>query len=39
MPEVHERQLGFNTVLVDHLKERYKNLKKQNIHNIFIKTN
>ena len=42
MPEMHLRQRGFNIVLVGHLKKmkkEYKNLKKQKIHDIFIKTN
>ena len=44
MPEMHLRQSGFTNSLVrvDHLqktKKEYKNLKKQEIHNIFIKTN
>ena len=40
IPEMHLRQLGF-TVLVEHLlktKKEYQNLKKQEIHDIFIKT-
>ena len=39
MPEMH---LNLHIVLVDHLqktKKEYKNLKKQEIHDIFIKTN
>ena len=42
MPEIHLRQQGFRLVLVDHLqktKNKYKNLKKQEIQDIFIKTN
>ena len=43
MPEMHLRQPGFtHIVLVYHLqktKKEYKNLKKQEIHDIFIKTN
>ena len=38
MPEMHLRQPGF----VDHLqktRKEFKNLKKQEIHDIFIKTN
>ena len=41
MPEMHLR-LDLHRVLVDHLQKattEYKNLKKQEIHNIFIKTN
>ena len=39
MPEIH---LDLHIVLVDHLqktKKEYKNLEKQEIHDIFIKTN
>ena len=39
MPEIH---LDLHIVLVDHLqktKNEYKNLEKQEIHDIFIKTN
>ena len=42
MPEIHSRQPGFTIVLVDHLpktKKECKNLKKQEIQDIFIKTN
>ena len=42
MPEIHLRNLNLLIVLVDHLqktKNEYKNLKKQEIHDIFIKTN
>ena len=42
MPEMYLRQAGFNIVLVDHLqktKKEYKNSKKQEIEDIFIKTN
>ena len=42
MPEMYLRQSGFNIVLVDHLqktKKEYKNSKKQEIEDIFIKTN
>ena len=42
MPEIHLRQLDLLIVLVDHLqktKKKYENLKKQEIHNIFFKTN
>ena len=42
MPETHLRKSGFKVVLVDHLqktKEEYKNLKKQELHDIFLKTN
>ena len=42
MHEMHLRQPEFNIVVVDHLQKAekgYKNLKKQEIHNIFIKTN
>ena len=43
MPEMNLREPGFTyIVLVDHFqktKKEYKNLKKQEIHNIFIKTN
>ena len=41
VPEMHSRQPGFTIVLVDHLqktKKECKNLKKQEIHDIFIKT-
>ena len=41
MPEMHVRQ-DLQIVLVDHLqktKKEYKNIKKQEIHNILIKTN
>ena len=41
MPEMHLRMAEF-TVLVDHLqktKKETKNLKEQDIYNIFIKTN
>ena len=38
MPETHLRQPGF-TVLVLKIKKEYKNIKKQDIHNIFIKRN
>ena len=40
MPEMHLRQPGLHIVLVDHLqktKKEYKNLKKQEIHDRFIK--
>ena len=40
-PEMHLR-LDLHRVLVDHLQKattEYKNLKKQEIHNIFTKTN
>ena len=43
MPEMHLRQPGFPyIVLVDHLqktKKEYKNLKIQEIHDIFFKMN
>ena len=42
MLEMHLRQPGFSIVLVDHLqitKKEHKNLNKQEIHDIFIKTN
>ena len=41
MPEIHLRQLGFTIVLVDRLQKtkKYKNLKKQDIYDPFIKTN
>ena len=42
MPEMHLRQPGLHIVLVDHLqktKKEYKNLKKQEIHDRFIKMN
>ena len=47
MPEMHLRHptlhdQDLHTVLVDHFqkaKKKYKNLKKQEIHDIFIKTN
>ena len=42
MPEMHLRQPGFNIALVDYLqksKKESKNLKKQEIHDICIKTN
>ena len=42
MPEVYLRQPGFTYStygLFTKNKERFKNLKKQEIHNIFIKTN
>ena len=45
MPEMHSKftySLNLHIVLVDHLqktKKDYKNLKKQEIHNIFNKTN
>ena len=42
MPEMHLRQSGFKYSTVDHLqktKKEYKNLKKQEIHDIFIKAN
>ena len=42
MPGMHLRQLDLHIVLVDHLQEtkkKHKNLKKQEIHEIFIKTN
>ena len=41
-PEMHLRDQDLHRVLVDHLqkaKKKYKNLKKQEIHNMFIKTN
>ena len=41
MPELHLRQ-DLYTVLADHLQKatkEYKNLKKQGIHDIFIKMN
>ena len=41
MPDIHLRQPGLPTVLVDHLlktRKVYKNLKKQEIQDIFIKT-
>ena len=40
MPKMHFRDLHIN--LLDHLqtpKKEYKNLKKQEIHDIYIKTN
>ena len=43
MPEMHLRQSGLvDLLLVDHLQEtrkEIKNLKEQEIHNIFIKKN
>ena len=42
MPEMYLRQPGFTYStygLFTKNKERFKNLKKQEIHNIFIKTN
>ena len=42
MPEMQLRQLGFTYSALDHLqktKKESKNLKKQKIHDIFIKTN
>ena len=42
MPELHLRQPGFGysaCVPLQKTKKEYKNLKKQEIHNIFIKTN
>ena len=42
MLDMHLRQRVLHTVLVEHLqktKKEYKNLKKQEIHGIFIKTN
>ena len=42
MPEMHLYSLDLHIVLVDHLqktKKEYKNLKKQEIQDIFIKTN
>ena len=42
MPEMHLRQPIFLKVLADHLlktKKDYKNSKKQEIHDIYIKTN
>ena len=42
MPECTYDNLNLNIVLVDHLqktKKEYINLKKQEIHNIFIKMN
>ena len=42
MPEMYLKQPRFTIVLVDYLiktKKEYKNLKKQEIHDIFIKKN
>ena len=42
MSEIHLRQPGLHITLVDHLqkaKKECENLKKQEIHDIFIKTN
>ena len=42
MPEIHLKQPGFTTVLLDHLlktKKEFKNLKKQKIQAIFTKMN
>ena len=42
MFEMHLRQPGLHTVLADQLqktRKKYKNLKKQQIDDIFIKTN
>ena len=42
MSEMHLRQPGFTCMLMGHLlntKKEYKSLKKQKIHNMFIKTN
>ena len=42
MPEMHIRQPDLHIVLVVHslkIKKEYKNLKKQEIQDIFIKTN
>ena len=42
MPEMQLRQPGFTCSALDHLqktKKESKNLKKQKIHDIFIKTN
>ena len=42
MPEMQLRQPGFTYSALDHLqktKKESKNLKKQKIHDIFIKTN
>ena len=41
MPQIYLRQPRLQKILVDRLpktKEEYKNLKKQKIHDIFIKT-
>ena len=42
MPEMHLRHLGFTYSACGTFtknKEKYKNLKKQEVHDIFIKTN
>ena len=42
MPEMHLKQTDLNIVLAKHLqkpKEEHKNLKKQETHDIFTKTN
>ena len=41
VPEMYKDSLDLHRVLVDHLqkKKECKNLKKQEIHDIFIKTN
>ena len=42
MPEMHLRQMDLHIVHVDHLqktKKEFKSLKKQEIHDIFIKAN
>ena len=42
MSEIHLRQHGFTYSAVAHLqivKKKYKKLRKQEIHDIFIKTN
>ena len=42
MSEVHLKQPGFTYMFVVHLlkiKKKYKNLKKQEIQDIFVKTN
>ena len=42
MPEMDLRQPDLHIILMDHLqktKKEYKNLKKQEIHDMYIKTN
>ena len=42
MPQIHLKQLALPIVVVDHYlktKKEYKNLKKQEIQNMFIKAN
>ena len=39
LPKMHLKKPGFTYIFLQKTKKEYKNLKKQEIHDIFIKTN